>query len=79
MGIIERGTPRNKVVGFDARMTSGSELALRTQYYDSNDNQYDTDLHIVNLKLNEVKSYYRGFGTWQEHFGKTHYSSEALI
>lgn len=71
-GINERGTPRNLLVGCVATQPSGSQLALETVFFDSKDNQDNSDLHIVNFEDKILTSHYHGWGTWVNFYGDKH-------
>lgn len=78
-GINERGTVTNQLVGCVMTQPSGSQLALETVFFDSKDNRYNGDLHIVNFESRTVTSHYRGWGTWTDHYGDKHWGNKAYL
>lgn len=78
-GINERGTTTNQLIGYVMTQPSGSQLALETVFFDSKDNHYNGDLHIVNFESRTVISHYRGWGTWTNHYGDKHWENKDYL
>ena len=79
IGINERGTLVNRNVGHIITAPSGSELVFETVSHNNMQNLYKGDLHVVNFESWKVTSYYRGWGTWTEHYGNGHHADKSYL
>lgn len=76
--INERGTP-NQLIGCVVTQPSGSQLAIETVFFDPKDGHDNGDLHIINYESQEIKSYYRGWGTWTNYYGNKHWEQKDYL
>ena len=79
VGINERGTLVNRNVGHIITAPSGSELVFETVSHNSSENLYKGDLHVVNFELGNITSYFRGWGTWIQHYGDGHHADKSFL
>lgn len=79
VGINERGTTLNRNVGHVITMPSGSELVFETVSHNSAENLYKGDLHVVNFETGDLTSYFKGWGTWTDHFGNGHHADKSFL
>lgn len=79
VGINERGTSRNRNVGYIITAPSGSELVFETVSYDNRESLYKGDLHIVNFGSGNITSCFRGWGRWTKHYGDGHHADKSFL
>ena len=73
-----RGT-NELLVGYIATQPSGSQLVLETVFLDPKRNLYKGDLHVVNFVTRELKSHYKGWGTWDNYYGDKHHEDKSYL
>ena len=54
-------------------------MAVEAVFHDTKDSRDGGDLHVVNFKDETITSYYRGWGTWVEHYGNQHHKNKDYL
>lgn len=72
LGIKERNSSTNDLVGYIATKYCGTQLAFETVFFDKKEGRDNGDLHLVNLGKMEIKSFYHGWGTCVDYYGDNH-------
>ncbi len=78
-GVTQRGAVRNKLMGCIVTQPPGNQMAIETVFLDLKDFQHDGDLHIVNFIDKTLSSFYRGWGTWEQYYGKQHHADKSFL